>query len=311
MRVTVGCVSSLQVSFGSAARDALCAAFDNARASIRAEFFDLSDRHVIDSINAAVRRRDPVDVELHVEEHPSRYRQARDASERDARAIAKLRHLLDPRVHLILEDDPKVLMHCKAAVVDDSIALISTGNPTWSGFGSDGEVLVTTQSPADVAGVKCSIAGCPVSGDHVVAGPGAGLRPRLQHLLESSSDVRIATEGLSDEQIVGDLVARHAAGYHDRVLIEAERFTRAQTLAIRHLRDDGVEVRALDGVYMHEKFVDDGDEIYLGSANLTRNGIDEGREIGVVAPAAAFGEAVGALEAHFDAMWSSARPVSV
>jgi phosphatidylserine/phosphatidylglycerophosphate/cardiolipin synthase-like enzyme len=129
--------------------------------------------------------------------------------------------------------------------------------------------------------------------------------------LESPSDVRIATEGLSDEQIVGDLVARHAGGHHDRVLIEAERFTPAQTLAIRHLRDDGVEVRALDGVYMHEKFVDDGDEIYVGSANLTRNGIDEGREIGVVAPASEFGEAADTLVARFDTMWSSARPVSV
>jgi phosphatidylserine/phosphatidylglycerophosphate/cardiolipin synthase-like enzyme len=202
-------------------------------------------------------------------------------------------------------------MHCKAAVVDSSVALISTANPTWSGFGSDGEVLVTSQAPEDVADVNSSIAGQPVSGNQVVAGPGASLRLHLQHLLQSSSDLRIATEGLSDKQVVDDLRARSAAGHHDRVLIGAERFTSAQLQAIRHLHDDGVDVRALAGVYMHEKFVDDGDEIYLGSANLTHNGIEEGREIGVVAPASAFGAAAGTLQARFDTMWSNAIPVSV
>ena len=39
---------------------------------------------------------------------------------------------------------------------------------------------------------------------------------------------------------------------------------------------------------MHEKYVDAGDRIYIGSANLTRNGLDEGCELGLVAAAADF-----------------------
>jgi len=299
----------LQVSFGSDARDTLCAAFDHAQSSIRAEFFDLSDRDVINSINAASQRH--LDVELHVEEHPFRYRHTRDAAERDAKATAALRAALDPNVRLVLENDPHVLMHCKAAVVDDRVALISTGNPTWAGFDCDGEVLISSQEPCDIADVKSSIAGQPVSGDRVIAGPGASLRLQLQRLLQSSSDLRIASEDLSDPRVVGDLCARSAAGHHDRVLISSKQMSRAQEDAARKLLGVGVDLRTTAGAYMHEKFVDDGDEIYVGSANLTHNGIDEGREIGVVAPASAFGAGALSLQAGFDAMWSSAQPVCV
>lgn len=302
-------VTSLQVSFGPSARGALCKAFDSAQTKISAEFYDLSDPFVINSINDAASR-DGVTVELHVEKHPFRYRHTADAAARDAQAIADLRKALDPRVNLVLEDDPRVLMHSKAAVVDNRLALISTGNPTWSGFGSDGEVLISSQAPQDISDVESSIAGQTGSGDRVVAGPGAALRLHLEQLMQSNSDLRIATEGLSDPQILRDLIARKAAGHHDRVLIECITLSGAQRLALWHLQDNRVDVRALRGHYMHEKFVDDGGEIYLGSANLTHNGIDEGREIGVVAPACEFGPAADVLQARFDAMWSKAEPAS-
>ena len=300
---------SLQVSFGSDARDTLCAAFEHAQRSIRAEFFDLSDRQVIKSINAASRRH--LDVELHIEERPHRFRHTRDAAERDAKAIAALRRALDPGVRLALENDPQVLMHCKAAVVDDSQALISTGNPTWSGFKDDGEVLVSTQDPDDIADVNASIAGQPVCGDRVIAGPNAALRLQLQRLFQSSSNLCIASEDLSDPRIVSDLCARNAAGHHDRVLISGKGMSRPQQDAAGRLQGLGVDLRATTGAYMHEKFVDDGNEIYVGSANLTHNGIDEGREIGVVAPASAFGDDALRLKKRFDEMWSSAKPLSV
>jgi phosphatidylserine/phosphatidylglycerophosphate/cardiolipin synthase-like enzyme len=133
------------------------------------------------------------------------------------------------------------------------------------------------------------------------------MRSRIHHLMEATPDLRIATEGLSDGEVVDDLVARSAAGHHDRVLIEADcRVSHSQYQALSQLRGAGVDVRTLPVGFMHEKYVDDGDEIYVGSANLTRNGLDEAREIGVVAPTAAFGAGADALRAGFDGMWSHA-----
>jgi phosphatidylserine/phosphatidylglycerophosphate/cardiolipin synthase-like enzyme len=305
-------MEQLRVAFGSAARDALCAAFDTARERVDLECYSLSDPAIIASLNAAAARH--VAVSVHVEAHPSRYGRKPDTGERPdtvrpSSAVDSLRRRFVAGVTLIGEDDPNVLMHGKAAVVDGRTALLATANLTACGFESPGEVLVTDDAPKDVAAVAASISGSVVEGDYVVSGPAPSLRVRLQHLLGSPGDLRIASEDLSDERIVGALESRSAAGHHDRVLIEADcRVSRTQYRALAELRSAGIDVRTLPTGYMHEKYVDGGDEIYVGSANLTRNGLEEARELGIVAPAAAFGPGAQALRAGFDAMWSSAVP---
>jgi phosphatidylserine/phosphatidylglycerophosphate/cardiolipin synthase-like enzyme len=304
-------MNQLHVSFGEAARDALCAAFDAAHASIDAELFSVSDPHVVASLNDAAARN--VSVTLHVEGDPFRYDHkpdgaARSGSERDEAVRAQLRRLFSPDVHLVIEDHPDELWHAKAAVVDGAMALVSTANPTVSACFHPGDVLVADSSPRDVSAVAASIAGLTAPpGEFVVTGPGALMRDRIDHLLASDSDLRIAAEDLSDRRTVSELTARSAAGHHDRILIGAgsERAGRsiAQKQSLSELRHAGVDVRELRHEYMHEKYIDAGAEIYVGSANLTRNGLDEAHEVGLVAPAAEFGQGAEALRADFDRNW--------
>ena len=300
----------LDVAFGLAARTTLCDAFSHARSSIVVEFHHLDDACVINSLNAAATRTEhPVSVEVHVEKFPSRYRHNPGAQRHDERALATLRSKLDPHIRLIADDDPDVLMHAKAAVVDGQTAFIATANATTSGFGDAGDILVTTHDPSDIAAVDASVHGSIVAADHVVTGPDASLRLRLRELMAASGDLRVATEDLSDPEMVRTLAQRSAHGHHDRVLLESAHASRAQRLAERQLRGAGVDVRSLDSGYMHEKYVDTGDRIYLGSANLTHNGIDEAREVGVIAAPSAFGAGADALRRAFDAMWSGAHQV--
>ena len=302
----------LEVSFGSAARDTLCAAFDAAQVSIDAEFYSITDPKVIAALNAASQRN--VAVNLHVEGNPSRFGRKPDTGERtdrSARPIAdSVRSKFSDSVHVVIENDPIVLVHGKAAVVDGRTAYISTANPTVCGFESPGEVLVVDRSSRDVAAVQASISGTDAAaGDFVVTGPAALLRSRVSGLMDASSDVRVATEDLSDREVVNALAERNAAGHHDRILIEADGYvSRTQRQAMSQLRNIGVDIRTLPHGYMHEKYVDAGDQVYVGSANLTRNGLDEAREIGIVAPAAAFGSNAGALRRDFDRMWSNSVP---
>jgi phosphatidylserine/phosphatidylglycerophosphate/cardiolipin synthase-like enzyme len=273
-------MSDLAVCFGPAARVVICRAFDCAKQTISAEFYDLNDGAVKAALARARARGVIVDVRT---EHR--------------------RHAFDS--HAVL--------HAKAAVIDERTAIVTTANVTRSGFGSPGEVCVVDDRPDDVQALSAAIAGLPdpaSSGQRIAAGPGAALRDSIAVLLSSPSDLRIASEDLSDERVVEALIARHAAGHLDRVLINDKgALSREQRRTVSRLHGAGVAVRAPVDAYMHEKYVDDGDRIYVGSANLTRNGLDEGREIGVVAPAADFGIGAEQLRANFDALWSSSSPV--
>ncbi|MDQ6766786.1 MAG: phospholipase D-like domain-containing protein, partial [Candidatus Eremiobacteraeota bacterium] len=266
---------------------------------------------IIAHLNAAAQRH--VAVNVHVEGNPARFGRKPDTGERThaatgSSAVESLRDKFVDGVQLVIENDPNVLLHGKAVVVDAHAAFIATANPTECGFESAGQVLVVDERPRDVAAVASSIAGGPaLSGDYVVAGPSPALRSRMDDLMHATADLHIATEDLSDREVVNALVVRNAQGHHDHVLIEADcRVSRSQYQALSQLRSANVDVRTLPAGYMHEKYVDAGDQIYVGSANLTRNGLDEAREIGLVAPTSAFGSGADVLRAGFDDMWSRA-----
>ena len=310
-RVKLLRVEQISIAVGCGARDVLCAAFDAARTRIDAEFYSISDPEVIAHLNAAAARH--VDVNVHIEGNPSRFGRKPDTGEKPdsddtSSSIAALRGKFNDAVHVTVENNPNILVHSKVAVVDGERALISTANLTKCGFESPGEVLVSVDSARDVAAAAASIAGAPERmGEFVVTGPGPTLRSHINQLLGKSSDLRIATEDLSDAEVINALVLRNANGHHDHVLLEANcKVSRSQYHALAQLHYAGIDVRTLPTGYMHEKYVDAGDEIYVGSANLTRNGLDEAREVGVVAPTGAFGKSADVLRSDFDALWARA-----
>lgn len=273
-------MSDLSVCLGTAARDALCRIFDLAKSSIVGEFYDLKDPAVKAAITRARARHVVVDIRTEHKRH-------------------------DFASHPVL--------HAKAAVVDKRTAIFTTANVTRSGFESPGEVCVIDERPSDVLAFCKAIAGKKSSAhrhNRVIAGPGSGVRAAVESLLGSRADVRIASEDLSDERVVCDLIARRGAGHADRVLVNARgTLSTAQRRSICRLQHAGVAVRALATNYMHEKYVDDGDRIYVGSANLTRNGLDEGCELGLVAQAADFGSGADLLRRNFDEMWRDASSI--
>jgi phosphatidylserine/phosphatidylglycerophosphate/cardiolipin synthase-like enzyme len=273
-------MSDLSVSFGEAAREVLCRSFDSATVSITGEFYDLKDPAVNAAIARARARHVVVDIRTEHKRH-------------------------DFATHPVL--------HAKTAVVDGRIAILTTANVTRSGFSAPGEVCVIDENQGDILALRRAIAGRPSQANQsrVVAGPGHALRAAIDSLLASCNDLRIASEDLSDERVVVALIARRRQGHCDRVLINAKGTTSAaQRRTICRLTHAGIAVRAPRDAYMHEKYVDDGDRIYVGSANLTRNGLDEGCEIGLVARSADFGAGAQDLRADFDSMWRFAAPAN-
>ena len=301
----------LRVALGVEARGAFCAAFDHAQRTIDAEFFSIRDPSLISQLNAAAQR--GVAVTVHVEGDADRYKHKGDhiPKRSHVQKTAQLySHLFDPRVNVIVENDAQRLEHGKAAAIDDRLALLATANANAEGFACPGEVCVLDDAQPDVAAVRDAIRNEPRISERIIAGPAAPVRERIEQLLHSQHDLRIAVEDLSDRRVIDEIIARRDSGKHDEVIVKREpRSTRAGRLSLLELSSAGVATRSIGQTFMHDKYIDTGDSIYVGSANLTRNGLDEAREIGIIAPAADFGTGAAAMRADFDRMWSLAQPV--
>ncbi len=320
-------MTDLRVTVGAQTRDVLCRALDSAKISVEAEFYSIRDNAVEHSISSALQR--GVHVCLHVEGYPHRYngRASRPPAsnntkaERCAQNIARKLKEEFPGARVDAEHDLDHLLHGKALVVDGHRALIATGNINHSGFADPGEVCVEDDDAADIALIARAIDGdgkahgsLPTGmhrfRDRVVAGPEPATRNRLSSMLNSRHDCSIAMEDLSDEKIVDRLIARaneSSHPHHDRVLLNYE--VKPSNWATDHLDQlvrGHVDVRFLGGTHMHEKYIDTGDRIFVGSHNLTRNGLDEAREIGILARASDYGEGARWLRENFDGMWSEA-----
>lgn len=285
-------MSALSVGLGSEARAAFCDAFDAAASSIDAEFFSVSDPLVIASLNRAAERGVHVRITLEGDTH-------RFGGHRHEPADAAVRGALSRRIDVVISRAPHSLVHGKAAVVDNSVALVATANPTVSGFEAAGAVVVTDRNEDDVRAVDAEIDAAARGRRRTFV-----LRRELGTLMRSPFDLRIASEDLSDPKIAAWLLHRARAGHVDRVLVGPHQ-SRAGREQLRRLVAAGVHVRTYAFGYMHEKFIDAGDRIYVGSANLTRNGIDEAYEAGVVADVTDFDDGGAALRADFDARWSA------
>jgi phosphatidylserine/phosphatidylglycerophosphate/cardiolipin synthase-like enzyme len=294
-------MADLTVCLGADARASMCGAFDSARATISAEFFSISDPEVVASLNRAAAR--GVRVTVRVDGYPHRFR-GEHAREPNA---DQLRGGLSANVDVIISRDRTREVHGKAAVVDRRLSLIATANPRPSGFAAPGEVVVFDRNVDDARAVARAIARGSACSNRIAAGPKGGLRVRLDSLLKSPSDLRIASEDLSDPEVVGTLLHRAHLGHNDRVLVGNDGSTYSRR-ALADLVAGHIDVRRLPGKLLHDKFVDAGDAIYTGSANLTRNGIEEAREIGIVAPVGDFVDRAASLRADFEAMWARAVP---
>jgi phosphatidylserine/phosphatidylglycerophosphate/cardiolipin synthase-like enzyme len=207
------------------------------------------------------------------------------------------------------------LLHGKAAVIDGKEALIATGNVNEAGFSCPGEVCVVDRRLTDVARISKAVRGRDKAGraaphgarSRVLTGPERATRLRIQGLLRSRADVSIAVEDLSDRAVVQTLAARAKDRHHDRVLVNGKGgMSRSGKCALGELVAAHVDARVMTADYMHDKYIDGGDQIFIGSQNLTRNGLEEAREVGILAPVSDFGRAAAALRRDFERMWRSA-----
>jgi len=166
--------------------------------------------------------------------------------------------------------DPVVKYHAKYLVADDTIAIITTLNPTRKCFTRTWDAVLITQDPSVVKGLltlyKADAAGVPLPsrrpvGRRLIIGPERS-RPEIRALIQSAKhSIRILDHKLSDPDVVGLLRERRAQGITVSVLGK----------------------HPMGGVVPHGKMmIIDETRAVLGSTALSTLSLDFRREVSVV-----------------------------
>jgi phosphatidylserine/phosphatidylglycerophosphate/cardiolipin synthase-like enzyme len=200
--------------------------------------------------------------------------------------------------------------HIKTFIIDDEVALIMNLNLTNSAFTSNRELAVLTTRPEDVAQTAAIFdadwdrSGAVEPGPLIVS-PTNSRAELLELIGRARATLDVYAEVTRDEAMLAALVAAVERGVAVRLLMSgAPADDNARERAA--LAATGVEVRLLNSLYIHAKmFLVDGQELFVGSQNMTATSLDQNRELGLILTDAGSIERAGAV---FDRDFGAARP---
>ncbi len=182
------------------------------------------------------------------------------------------------------------LTHAKLLVADGSRALVMSLNLTHAGLNTNREYAIADSDPRDVGDAAAifaadrvaSPAPAPSAQGRLLASP-ANARARLADLIAGARrSIAVEIEELSDDVMVGALVAAVARGVAVSVVLPGANRSTSTDAAARALSAGGASVRALAAPTVHGKaIVADGARLYVGSINLTAASLDLNREFGL------------------------------
>jgi cardiolipin synthase A/B len=199
--------------------------------------------------------------------------------------------------------------HAKFFVVDDRVAVMSTGNYSKQ-FSIDLErnFAIVDRDPADLLDLvelfDADWAGSPpttMACTRMVISP-INARDRILALIASAqSTLLIESMQFADTDVRAAVKARIDAGVDVRILLADPSWIDANASAATFLRGLGVEPKMIP--HLHTKvIVADGARAYVGSENLSWTSLDKNREVGViVTEATSIAPLVATFEADFTA----------
>jgi len=250
-----------------------------ARQTLDVAMYLLSDRDVIDALEASRRR--GVQVRVMLEENPF-------GSGPGNRATFDRLKAAGIRVQW---GAPKFQFdHEKFAVADRKEALVGTANWTYSAFVANREYLLRDAEPNDVAQLDAIFDADWERGDAKVDDPRVVVSPTnsrsvfLAMARSARSTIEIETEEMEDQGIERALVGASRRGVSVAVVLPVPAAQPdVNATGIQQLKAGGVQVRELRAPYVHGKVVlVDGREVFVGSENFSRSSLDENREVGLL-----------------------------
>lgn len=194
--------------------------------------------------------------------------------------------------------------HSKYMIVDGAEAFVSTGNFTNSGLTKNRDLIVQVHEPSDVKELVKIYEGDWTHVYHTTKDPNLVVSPynsrtKLMGMIaKAKKSVRISMECFGDEYAIQDLIARSQKLDIQVLLAEPGRISSNADTA-KKLMTGKVKVRYQIAPFLHAKTIQiDGQEVYIGSINLTKNSMDGNREIGLLVNDTT-------INSQMDALWKS------
>jgi phosphatidylserine/phosphatidylglycerophosphate/cardiolipin synthase-like enzyme len=269
-----------------------------ARHSIRVMVYMLEAGDVLDTL---VEKASAADPKIAVKVILDRSKQASNQAAFDRlTAAGAYVHWSDPRF---------AFMHAKIAVVDESDAVISTGNFGAEMLSAERNYVAHDSDTRDVQSLVTLF-----DADWMQHTPALSCtrllvsqinaKDRLLELIgRATSTLVVESMQLADLDIRDALRAQHDLGVNVRVLLADPAWIPANTSAARFLTDSHIPVRYLTAPKAHVKsIIVDGALAYLGSENLSLNSLSNNREVGIIL--AAQPAALDTMHRTFEADWA-------
>ncbi len=211
-----------------------------------------------------------------------------------------------------------VIYHQKTITVDDTTAVVGTGNLTPQYYSTSRDAWVLDTNPTDVAAIAATFdtdyttapsgrASAATPAPNLIWSPTARAS-FLQHIDQAAHSVDVTSAELKDRAVLSALDKAARRGVNCRIVLTDNP---AWANAMAEVSAAGCSVHLLPatktGLYMHEKILlTDNTALIIGSQNLSTTSLLENRELSLALDTAIAPDLIAAVESTFDADYAAA-----
>jgi len=211
----------------------------------------------------------------------------------------------------VLWSDPQFsFMHAKVMIVDDTTAVVSTGNYAATQLATERNYVMTDTDATDVASLgrlfdaDFARVAPDLSCTRLLVSP-INSRERIVALIGSAkNELLVESMQLADGAVRNAIAERKAKGVNVRVILADPSWIAANDDAAKFMTAHGIEGRRMLAPKVHVKSIlVDGKLAYAGSENLSQTSLDKNREVGLVVTEA---KNVAKMHDTFETDWATA-----
>jgi cardiolipin synthase A/B len=250
---------------------------NNAQKEILVEVYLLSDKQIINALEAAVKR--GVDVKVMLEQHPFGGNGLNNKTKQELESAG---------VSIEWASSKFSLTHEKAIVIDNNKAFVLNQNLTAASFTKNREYNVIDTNPEDVSQIRQMFiadwqrTNFNPSSSHLIESPDTSRSVLIALIKQAKQTIDIEMEVIEDNEMI-TLLSEKAKNTTIRILAPPPSQITSNKKSLAKLQQAGITVKTLSSPYIHSKLIlVDDTKAYVGSINLSSQSMDNNRELGII-----------------------------
>lgn len=284
-------------------RSPILSSITNAQNEILVEVYLLTDKEILQALEEADHK--GVRVKVMAEEHPF------GGGHQNSKSKTELEQ---NGVEFEWTSSSYSLTHEKSIIIDGKELFVLNQNLTASSFSKNREYDVLVSDKKDIEEATDifnkdweRLSYSPTGNSNLIASP-VNSRKAITDLIESAKEkIVVEVEVLEDKSIV-DLLLQKSKSLDVRIIVPPEKEISSNKKAIAEFKNSTAQIRELKNPYPHAKLIlVDNQKAYVGSINLSKQSMDENRELGIILTEP---NSIVTLYSTFEKDWATALPIN-